>query len=258
MRADDLRRELSNLAREEKVTVDAGAVIRRGQRRLIRRRVMIGAAALVIVTGTIGLVTRGHGDAHVVVQNPTPASTVSPASPTSLQATSTTTSAPTTTTSPATTTSTTPAGIALRSVQWSSVLYPMTSHCGTVFNPAISVRQVAYPNPTPGVQLAAVLVRCNVGAGTPPVALYLYDRATSTRSPHLVETLVTDTDEWQANTFAVNGAMIDLPVAGFSSNAIPNCCPDVRTTLAWRWTGSTYQLLSSIPQHIKVAAFGHP
>lgn len=162
----------------------------------------------------------------------------------------------TSTSTPPTTTSTTQAGVALRTVRWASVVYPIEPHCRP-FSPAVSVRQVAYPVPVPGVQLAVVLVRCNSGAGTPPVAVYVYDRATSTGSPHLAGTLVTDGDGWQAATFGVNGATISLPVAGFSSGSLPNCCPDVRATLVWRWSGSKYELVSPIPPHVKGPAFGY-
>jgi hypothetical protein len=85
-------------------------------------------------------------------------------------------------------------------------------------------------------------VRCNAGAGTPSEELYVYDGASSADSPHLAQTLLTMTDNWQASTLAVDGASISLPVGGFSGNSVPRCCPDVSTTLVWHWTGAEYQL----------------
>ena len=223
-----------------------------------RRRVALAAATLaaasivaVIAVSTALIVGTGDG-------SKTPA-TQPPAAPTTRSTTpsSTTTVHTRTTTAPApNSTPTTQAGVALQSVRWTSVRYPMAPHCGHVFNPPVSIGQIAYPIPAPGVQLAVVLVRCTSGAGTPPVAVYVYDRATSTTLPHLAGTLVADTDEWQASTFSVSGATVSLPVAGFSSTALPNCCPDVHTTLIWRWTGSKYRLATPIPPHANAVAFG--
>jgi hypothetical protein len=165
---------------------------------------------------------------------------------------SSTTGASTTSTSVApTTTSTIPAGVPLQSVRWASVVYPMAPDCGVGMIPPVSVGQVAYAHPADGVEVAVVLVRCTVGAGTPPVVVYVYDAADSIGAPHLMETLLRDTDGWQASDFRVDGATIALPVSGFSSRSLPNCCPDVQTTLRWSWTGSDYRLESAIPPHIK-------
>jgi hypothetical protein len=207
------------------------------------RAAMAALVAAAVVAAVVGVVTRlDTGGRHDIATIDSTASSSSSTPPTT---------APTTTWPPTTTgTPTTRPGVALRTVQWASVVYPMHRDCGNVMNPPVSVGQVAYPVPTAGVQLAVVLVRCTVGAGTPPVAVYVYDRATSARAPHLAETLVTDTDGWQAGNSVAGDATIALPVAGFSSNALPNCCPDVRTTLRWRWTGSSYRLVSAIPPHI--------
>jgi hypothetical protein len=223
----------------------------------------VAVAALAVaasVAAAVGLVSRldSHGQHGVDIKTRGTAGVSSPTVLSTPTTTTTTSTAPTTTTAPATTT-TTQAGVALQSVDWSSVVYPIDPHC-TGFSPPVSLLQVVYPVPASGVQLAAVLVRCNAGAGTPPAALYVFDRASSTRSPHLLEALVTDADGWQTGSFSgvnpvsVNGASINLAVAGFSSNALPNCCPDVRATLAWRWTGSHYQLVSAVPPHVTYPA----
>jgi hypothetical protein len=47
-----------------------------------------------------------------------------------------------------------------------------------------------------------------------------------------------------------------MPVRGFSSASLPNCCPDVRTTLTWQWTDTGYRLASPVPPHVKGPAAG--
>jgi len=112
------------------------------------------------------------------------------------------------------------------------------------------VEESTYADPAPGVRLAIVLVRCNAGAGTPPVALYVYDKATSRVAAHLAETLIKDSDNWQAGAVNAAGTTISLEVAGFSSNNVPNCCPDVQAALTWEWDGTRYRLTSDVPPHI--------
>jgi hypothetical protein len=137
----------------------------------------------------------------------------------------------------------------LQLVQWATVEYPMQADCGTVFNPPVVVQQVAYPEPVAGVQLAVVMVRCNAGAGTPASAVYVYDGAPSASAPHLAATLITDSDGWQVAAFTAEGATVTVPVNGFSSSSVPNCCPDVHATLTWSWTSAGYHLDTPIPPH---------
>lgn len=157
---------------------------------------------------------------------------------------SSSTSAPPATSPPPTSTA-----LSLDSVNWPSVAFPVAAHC-RAFQPPVTVLQTAYADPAPGVHLAILLVKCNVGAGTPPVALYVYDRAISLGVAHLTTTLISDFDNWQGGAVNVSGSVINMPVAGFSSNSVPNCCPDVRTTLVWVWNGSNYQMTSGVPPHI--------
>ena len=138
---------------------------------------------------------------------------------------------------------------ALTSVDWPSVSFPVAAHCRH-FQPPVIVSQVAYAAPAPGVDVAILLVRCNAGAGAPPVVLYVYDRALPGDRAHLAATLVDDRDNWQAGAFNAQGATVSIPVAGFSSNSVPNCCPDVQTTLSWTWDGAGYRLTSDVPRHV--------
>ena len=141
-------------------------------------------------------------------------------------------------------------GVPLQSVDWGSVTYPVESRCGHTFSPPVVVLKVAYASPSAGTPLAVVNVRCNSGAGTPSNEVYVYDRAPSASSPHVAQTLMTMTDNWQNGALGVDGATISLPVNGFSTSSVPRCCPDVHATLVWRWTGPRYALVSSVPPHL--------
>jgi hypothetical protein len=205
---------------------------------------MLAAAAVVLVlvgagVGVAQLSNRSTGTSHP----PRPIGS-GPVISTTAPAAGTSTTPPSSTVAPTTTI----AGIALQSVDWPNVAYPIA--CGSTFHPAVTVQQVAYPTPAAGVQLAAVLARCNSGAGTPSSAVFVYDRATTTTTPHLAATLVAATDGWQTAGFTAAGASLSLPVNGFSSTSVANCCPDVHTTLTWNWLGAGYVPTGTPPFHI--------
>jgi hypothetical protein len=126
-------------------------------------------------------------------------------------------------------------------VSWASVSYPFG--CGSTLQGPVGYKvvQVGYPHAAPGRTVAVVMVECNAGAGTPPVELLVYDGASSSLVPHLAQTLTTTASRYQASGFTASGATLTVTVNGFSSSAVPNCCPDVHTTLSWHWTGSGYQ-----------------
>jgi hypothetical protein len=136
---------------------------------------------------------------------------------------------------------TTVAGPSLTSVPWAGVTYPF--QCGSTLQGLVGYRvvQVAYPQPAPERSLAIVMVECNSGAGTPPVELLVYDGTSSRLAPHLAQTLIAVSSRYQASVFAADGPTVTVAVSGFSSTAVPNCCPDIHMTLAWHWTGSGYQ-----------------
>lgn len=215
------------------------------------RLAVVAFAAVAFLAFAVGLVARFDSGGRHGTGISTPLDTIAttvPSAPPSSATTNTSTAASTTTTQ---------VGVPLASVDWAAVTYPITPQCGTLFNPPVTVRQVDYAAPAPGVQLAVVMVRCTSGAGTPPDALYFYDGATTTDSPHLAGTLVRVSDGWQAQgSFSIEAATIDLRVGGFSSDSVPNCCPDVHTSLDWSWTGSGYELTSTVPGHVPGPAFG--
>jgi hypothetical protein len=148
-----------------------------------------------------------------------------------------TTVAPTRETGPITTV----AGRNLTSIEWTNIDYPFG--CGSTLQGPVGyqVVQVAYPQTAPGRTVAIVMVECKAGAGTPPVALLVYDTASSPLAPHLAQTLIAISSRYQASKFTASGPLATIAVSGFSSPAVPNCCPDVHKTLTWHWTAGGYQ-----------------
>jgi hypothetical protein len=177
----------------------------------------------------------------VVVTTTLPVSTTVPVSTTQPTATTRPPSRSATVAPPTSTTPTTIYSAALTSVPWASITYPFG--CGTTLQGPVGYRvvHVAYPEPAPGRKVAVVMVECHSGAGTPPVELLVYDAAPGTLAPHLSQTLIQVSSRYQASAFTASGATLTLGVNGFSSPSVPNCCPDVHTTLSWHWTASGYQ-----------------
>ena len=137
----------------------------------------------------------------------------------------------------------TPAGLPLQYVNWSAVSYPLD--CAGVGYGA----GATYVTPQAGIQLALVLVSCKFGAGTPPSALLVYDRATSATTPHLLQILISDKDYWLANNVSGEGAHVSMKVAGYSSRSVVRASPDVTATFSWDWAGGMYHATSTPPPH---------
>jgi photosystem II stability/assembly factor-like uncharacterized protein len=82
MRADELRRELSEMADEPPVTVeDVRTVMQRGHRRIVRRYLGISAVALIVVIGLVSFGARGQSPSEHVEVRPTVPTTVAPTRP---------------------------------------------------------------------------------------------------------------------------------------------------------------------------------
>jgi hypothetical protein len=197
---------------------------------------VVGAAVLMAGCGVSG---------HTVASQPSPTATAALPSP------SVSPTPGQQTVSPSTTTTSTLSGVSLENVNWPAVTYPLDC----VPSPGVRVLQVAYATPHPGTTVALVVLNCNYGTGAPPDALLMYDGASSTTAPHLAQTLLSLNDDWAAtgpslsHSLAVDGANVSFPVAGYSSNAVGRCCPDIKTTLSWTWAGTQYHETSNEPPH---------
>lgn len=176
------------------------------------------------------------------------------ASPTTTPSTSETPSAvatPPTTRSPSapppTPTATSATGVALTAVEWNSVYYGGI-HFPTDCQP--DVRQVAYVTPAPGVTDAAIVVSCHGGAGTPPSALLVFDKAEAATTPHMLQTLISYYDGLVFSSFSAEGASLSAAVSGYSLSGQPSSY--FQTTLVWQWKGGEYQLQTTVPSHAPI------
>jgi hypothetical protein len=124
-------------------------------------------------------------------------------------------------------------------VRWAWVAYPITGGCGT---DPVQVQQVSWARPPGGPELALVLVRCQNGAELPASSLFAYDGALSSARPVLLATLLDAAeDEIVTGGFHLHGGSVSVQAAGYSSPAVPQCCPDVRATLEWIWERGRFE-----------------
>jgi len=136
-------------------------------------------------------------------------------------------------------------GVALTSVSWSSVHYG-----GTYFPNDCSpdVRQVKYVTPAPTVTDAAVVVSCQSGAGTPPSALLLFDKADSSGTPHMLQSLISYYDALLFSSSSADGPSLSVIVSGYHvSSAQPSSF--FHATLGWEWKDGDYRLQTTVPSH---------
>ncbi len=124
----------------------------------------------------------------------------------------------------------------LESTNWATAPYPFD--CDRVGYLVLRTRYADLNGD--GVPDAVVLVRCNAGAGNPPVALYAFDGASSPSRPRVMATLVSVNTDRIASDVTVTGTTITLDAYGYSSDSVPRCCPDQKFRLTWRWHGSSY------------------
>ncbi|MCQ6554190.1 hypothetical protein NPS70_13425 [Streptomyces sp. C10-9-1] len=84
-----------------------------------------------------------------------------------------------------------------------------------------------------------VAARCDAGSGTPPHGLYVL-AATRDGTPRTVATLVPPADKFSVDALAVDGGSVTATLLGYSSAAVPGCCPDIREEAEWSWRGGTF------------------
>ncbi|MCX5396037.1 hypothetical protein [Streptomyces sp. NBC_00102] len=84
-----------------------------------------------------------------------------------------------------------------------------------------------------------VAVHCAAGSGTPPDGLYVLTHG-SGAAPRVVATLVDPAQRMTVGELAVENAVVSATTLGYSSDAVPQCCPDQREETTWRWTGGAF------------------
>ncbi|SHM45553.1 hypothetical protein [Actinacidiphila paucisporea] len=90
----------------------------------------------------------------------------------------------------------------------------------------------------------AVVVRCHTDTGTPPSGVYVLSAPrTAGGPPRIAVTLVKPQDNRQVTGFRLEGRTVRATVLGFSSDSVPQCCPDLRRDYSWEWRDGRYVAL---------------
>ncbi|MFI9602424.1 hypothetical protein ACWEQ7_18940 [Streptomyces sp. NPDC004069] len=84
------------------------------------------------------------------------------------------------------------------------------------------------------------VVHCDAAMGTPPDAVYVLTRAADTAEPRVVATLVDVKDRYTVTDFAVRDGAVSATLLGYSSPDVPNCCPDLKDSVKWRWQNGAF------------------
>jgi hypothetical protein len=123
----------------------------------------------------------------------------------------------------------------LAAVDWNAMRYPMTCRAGGTKVMAAEFADLDRDR----AGEAVVLVRCAAGGETQPTGLFVYGG--KEERPRLLATLLRPSDGIVANHVEVTGRIsVKASGFGYSSAAVPRCCPDETFEACWRWTGSKF------------------
>ncbi|MGQ5638812.1 MULTISPECIES: hypothetical protein [unclassified Streptomyces] len=84
------------------------------------------------------------------------------------------------------------------------------------------------------------VVHCDATMGTPPDGVYVLTRSADSAAPRIVATLVDPKDRFTVTDFSLRAGTVSATLLGYSSDAVPNCCPDLKTPTAWHWNGTAF------------------
>jgi hypothetical protein len=80
------------------------------------------------------------------------------------------------------------------------------------------------------------VVRCHTETGTPPSGAYVLSHGASRAAkPRIVATLLDPAQKLTMNGLTVTGHTVSATLLGYSSNAVPRCCPDLSRSFSWTW-----------------------
>ncbi|MEV0092981.1 hypothetical protein [Streptomyces sp. NPDC050738] len=106
--------------------------------------------------------------------------------------------------------------------------------------PAV-VKQVSGDLDGDGSPETVAVVRCAAGSGTPPSAIYVLTRPTAKGgAPRLVATLLDPALKQSVTDLAVQDGDVTATLLGYTTDAVPRCCPDVQEKAKWHWQGGTF------------------
>ncbi|KES06896.1 hypothetical protein BU52_12010 [Streptomyces toyocaensis] len=84
------------------------------------------------------------------------------------------------------------------------------------------------------------VVHCDAPMGTPPDGVYVVTQGAGSTRPRVVATLADPEDRTNVDDFAVRDGEVTATLLGYSSEAVPSCCPDVRESVKWRWEDGAF------------------
>ncbi|MGW1288160.1 hypothetical protein ACWD4N_31900 [Streptomyces sp. NPDC002586] len=84
------------------------------------------------------------------------------------------------------------------------------------------------------------VVHCDSAMGTPPDGVYVLTRGADNDTPRIVATLVEPKDRLTVTDFTLHAGTVGATLLGYSSAAVPNCCPDLKTPVTWKWSGNAF------------------
>ncbi|MEO3975348.1 hypothetical protein [Streptomyces sp. CAU 1734] len=84
-----------------------------------------------------------------------------------------------------------------------------------------------------------VAARCDAGSGTPPNGIWVLTTGRD-GAPRVVATLLEPAERRTADTLTVRNGTISATLLGYSSDAVPGCCPDQREKAEWRWRDAAF------------------
>ncbi|MFD8811907.1 hypothetical protein ACFV23_10580 [Streptomyces sp. NPDC059627] len=84
------------------------------------------------------------------------------------------------------------------------------------------------------------VVHCDSAMGTPPDGVYVLTQAAGATRPRVVATLVDPKDRLTVTDFAVTGKAVTATLLGYSSDNVPSCCPDLKSSAKWQWNGHAF------------------
>jgi hypothetical protein len=77
-------------------------------------------------------------------------------------------------------------------------------------------------------------VHCEAGNGTPPHGIYVLARAKAD-GPTTVRALLEPRQGMTVAKLSAHGSTITARLLGYSSDAVPRCCPDKTVSRSWKW-----------------------
>ena len=101
----------------------------------------------------------------------------------------------------------------------------------------VTVRQHDWDFTEDGVPDALVAVRCNVGAGSPPSAVFAV--AATASGPQVVDELLTPQAGEVVSDLSGTGPTAVVTTFAYSPDAA-RCCPDLQATHTYHWTGTAF------------------